>query len=51
MGLGKKLIKLAEEIASEDNFPKISVISAIGTREYYRKLGFELEGLYMSKKL
>lgn len=51
MGLGKKLIKLAEAIARENNFPKISVISAIGTREYYRKLGFELEGLYMNKAI
>lgn len=49
LGLGKKLIKLAEEIAHEHNFHKISVISAMGTREYYRKLGFELEGLYMNK--
>ena len=30
---------------------KISVISGVGTRNYYRKLGYELDGPYMSKSL
>ena len=30
---------------------KISVISGVGTRDYYRKLGYTLEGPYMSKTL
>jgi len=30
---------------------RMAVISAIGTREYYKKLGYELEGEYMVKKL
>lgn len=51
LGLGKRLIKKAEEIAKEKGVDKIAVISAIGTRNYYRKRGFTLESLYMGKKL
>lgn len=50
-GLGKKLIAKAEEIAKENGFQKIAVISAIGTREYYKKWGYALEGTYMTKVL
>ena len=42
----------AEKIAKEEmSIRKLLVISAIGTREYYRRLGYELEGPYMGKKL
>ena len=51
LGLGKKLIGIAEEISKDYGFEKISVISAIGTREYYRKRGFSDGELYMEKKL
>ena len=51
-GLGAKLMKKAEEIASKEfGVQKIAVISGIGVREYYRKLGYKLEGTYMIKKL
>lgn len=50
-GLGKKLMVKAEEIARERGYKKMAVISAIGTREYYRKLGYDLEGTYMTKNL
>ena len=50
-GLGKRLMAKAEEIALERGYKRLAVISAIGTREYYRKLGYELEGLYMVKGL
>ena len=30
---------------------KIAVISGVGTRQYYRKLGYKLDGPYMSKSL
>lgn len=50
-GFGKRLMAHAENIAKEKGFKKIAVISAIGTREYYKKLGYELEGTYMTKKL
>ncbi len=50
-GLGRKLIEEAEKIAMGEGYKKMAVISAIGTHEYYRKLGYELEGLYMTKNL
>lgn len=50
IGLGKKLIKKAEEIAKKENSSKIAVISGVGVRDYYRKLGYKLEGTYMVKK-
>lgn len=50
-GLGKQLMARAEEIAKENGYKKIAVISSIGTRDYYRKLGYEREGRYMTKIL
>jgi elongator complex protein 3 len=42
----------AERIAREEHdSDKILVISGVGTRHYYRKLGYELDGPYMSKLL
>ncbi|MCK5123049.1 MAG: tRNA uridine(34) 5-carboxymethylaminomethyl modification radical SAM/GNAT enzyme Elp3 [Candidatus Pacebacteria bacterium] len=52
IGLGKKLILEAEKIARKEfNLKKIAVISGIGVRDYYRKLGYRLEDRYMVKKL
>jgi len=50
-GLGKQLMARSEEIAKESGYKKIAVISSIGTRDYYRKLGYERNGLYMVKSL
>jgi elongator complex protein 3 len=50
-GLGKKLLKRAEEISLNNSFDKLAVISAIGTREYYLKNGFVLNNLYQLKDL
>lgn len=50
-GLGRKLMIKAEEIARERGYKKMAVISAIGTREYYKKLGYSLQGTYMVKDL
>ncbi len=50
-GLGTQLIEHATQIARASGFKRLAVIAAIGTREYYRKLGFELGELYMSKPL
>ncbi len=48
-GWGGKLMKVAEELAVKNGFSKVAVISGIGTREYYRKKDYELEGTYMLK--
>jgi elongator complex protein 3 len=50
-GFGKMLMQKAEEIAKENNFKKIAVISGVGVKEYYRKLGYESVGTYMIKTL
>mgnify|MGYP001208049807 CR=1 FL=1 len=50
-GLGKRLMTKAEVIAKERGYGKMAVISAIGTREYYKALGYEQEGTYMTKLL
>ncbi len=50
-GYGRALVETAEKIAKENNKNKILVISGIGAREYYKKLGYKIEGPYMSKKL
>jgi elongator complex protein 3 len=51
IGLGKKLILEAEKIARKYGFKKIVVISGVGVREYYRKLGYTLQDTYMIKNL
>lgn len=51
LGLGSQLVNKAKQLAVEAGFEKLAVISAIGTREYYRKHGFEREGLYMTTQL
>lgn len=51
MGFGKKLIEYAEKLALKNNFNKLTVISSIGTREYYKKRGFTMGTLYQHKKL
>lgn len=51
LGLGTKLIAKAREISKKEKFRKLSVISAIGTREYYKKKGFDQGELYQYMKL
>lgn len=51
-GFGTLLMEWAEEIAEKEHESgKILVISGVGTRDYYRKLGYEIDGPYMSKTL
>lgn len=51
-GLGKKLVLEAERIAKNEwKKNKLVVISGIGVREYYKKLGYVKDGAYMSKLL
>lgn len=51
-GFGMLLMEEAERIAKEEHRShKIAVISGVGTRNYYRKMGYELDGPYMSKVL
>ncbi|KAL7536105.1 hypothetical protein ACHAXR_010180 [Thalassiosira sp. AJA248-18] len=51
-GFGMLLMEEAERIAREEHgSEKLLVISGVGTRHYYRKMGYELDGPYMSKML
>jgi elongator complex protein 3 len=50
-GYGKELLEYAEKIAYEAGYRKLAVISGIGARNYYRKFGYFLENVYMSKVL
>ncbi|MCD6493994.1 MAG: GNAT family N-acetyltransferase, partial [Archaeoglobaceae archaeon] len=49
-GFGEKLLKAAKEIAKE-KYDKISVISGVGVRDYYRRFGYRNNFEYMTKKL
>jgi elongator complex protein 3 len=55
-GMGKRLLARAEEISRGDNknklkYKKLSIISGVGVREYYRKRGYNLVATYMVKDL
>ncbi|QLD84189.1 tRNA uridine(34) 5-carboxymethylaminomethyl modification radical SAM/GNAT enzyme Elp3 [Natronomonas halophila] len=51
-GYGRKLLEKAEHMATDAGFEKLSVISGIGVREYYReKLGYYQDGPYVSTRL
>ena len=47
----------AEKISKEHNYDGICVIAGVGTRNYYKKLGYEINydesnhGTFMSKSL
>lgn len=51
LGLGTRLIDIAQKIAQQKSYKKLAVISAIGTREYYRSRGFVDGELYQLMEL
>jgi elongator complex protein 3 len=53
-GFGKWLMNEAEKIANKNKCKEIKIISGVGVREYYKKLGYELnksKGEYMIKNI
>lgn len=50
-GLGRSLIDAALRISAHDGRSAVKVISAVGTRVYYRNLGFKDEELYQRIEL
>ena len=51
-GYGRRLLREAEERAADAGFGKLSVISGVGVRDYYReKLGYRQDGPYVSRRL
>ena len=51
-GYGATLLNEAERVAREDyDLKKLLVISALGTKQYYMRFGYERDGVYVSKML
>lgn len=48
---GEKLLSWAEERAAAAGYDRLSVISGVGAREYYRRLGYERSGPYVATDL
>lgn len=49
LGIGRKLVQMAETLAAQAGAEKLAIISGVGVRDYYRKFGFRLQGTYMVK--
>jgi len=43
-GFGRQLLRKAEELARREGYHRIAVIAGVGSREYYRKFGYQMEG-------
>ena len=50
-GFGERLLKEAENMAIDNGKEEVAIISGIGSRNYYRKFGYEKVGPYMMKRL
>jgi elongator complex protein 3 len=52
-GLGKKFMKEAENISKHEKVNELNIISGVGVREYYKKIGYKLDKnkVYMVKKI
>jgi len=51
-GYGEQLMREAERISREEfNAKKLAVISGVGVRDYYYKMGYKRDGPYVSKAL
>jgi elongator complex protein 3 len=50
-GFGRKLLEEAESQARMHGARKVLVLSALGTKAYYKRSGYECVGPYMGKKL
>jgi elongator complex protein 3 len=51
LGLGRRLVEEAVRLAVESGYRDLAVISSVGTREYYRGLGFDDGELYQHRAL
>ncbi|MFA5821414.1 MAG: tRNA uridine(34) 5-carboxymethylaminomethyl modification radical SAM/GNAT enzyme Elp3 [Candidatus Gracilibacteria bacterium] len=51
LGWGTKLMNEAESLAKVAGYKKMAVIAGIGTREYYKKMGYRLKGSYMLRDI
>ena len=51
MGLGRRLLAEAERIALDSGYRRLAIIASVGTRGYYGRRGYELDGTYMVRDL
>ncbi len=51
LGFGRSLLERAEERAREQGARQLKVLSAVGTRDYYRRLGYVPSGPHLAKPL
>jgi elongator complex protein 3 len=50
-GYGTELLKQAAELSKDAGYKKLAIMSGIGARPYYKKLGFDNDGPYMSRRI
>lgn len=50
-GYGVRLLEEAEHVTKENGLEKLLVISALGTKRYYMRFGYERDGPYVSKRV
>jgi elongator complex protein 3 len=50
-GIGKRLLAEAENIAKENKIKELLVLAGVGAKPYYKKLGYNEKGFYMTKTL
>jgi elongator complex protein 3 len=50
-GYGAILLSKAERVARRNGVKKLVVMSALGTKQYYMRLGYSRDGVYVSKML
>ena len=50
-GFGKSLVMTAENIAWYNNYKKVAIISGVGVRKYYERMGYVLKNTYMIKEI
>ena len=50
-GYGIRLLQEAEYLAKKSDLKKLVIISALGTKRYYMRTGYQHDGPYMSKNL
>jgi len=50
-GLGRALLQEAEGLAAQAGAQELRILSGVGAREYYRGLGYRLQGPYMVRAL
>ncbi|HIH01862.1 TPA: tRNA uridine(34) 5-carboxymethylaminomethyl modification radical SAM/GNAT enzyme Elp3 [Thermoplasmata archaeon] len=50
-GIGERLLSLCESRAESSGYSSVRVTSGVGVRDYYRRLGYSRDGMYMTKSL